>query len=325
MEIASNKIVSVIIVTGGRDNYLRLCLESLKTQTYSHFEVIVIDNSLNPNFIRDITEYYPFIKSYSSKENLFYCQALNIGIKMSAGEFILCLNDDVTLDKKYIEETLKAFNVDKRIGMVCSKILRSDRKTIDSTGLFLSPWRAPKERGYSSKDKRRYEREQYVFAATGAAAFYRRKMLEDLKIDAEYFDTDFRLFYEDLDIAWRAQNFGWKAYYIPSAVAYHVRGGSARAARGIDKPYARRYLSDDLHADLIKNRHLTIIKNESCLGFILHLPFILFYDFLAYSYVLFFRPTLLKKIILNFKYLKSAFRKRIAIKEEHKLQHECKE
>jgi len=315
MEWPSNKIVSIIVVTCGVKNYLKDCLNSLKTQSYSTSEIIVIDNSLNPDFSQEINKDYPEIKLYSSPENLFYCAALNLGIDTSRGDFILCLNEDVILDKKFIEEVLKGFDVSKRVGMVSGKILRSDGKTLDSTGLFLSIWRTAKERGYGLKDLGQYENEEYIFGVNGAVAFYRRKMLEDIKINSDYFDTDYRIFYEDLDIAWRARNLGWKAYYVPQAIAYHTRGGTVRRDLGIDKPYARKYLSNDLHLDLVKNRYLTLIKNESYLDFLLHLPFILFYDIVVWIYILFFKPSLIKDFILNLKYLKSAFQKRKLIKK----------
>jgi len=312
----SNKIVSIIIVTCGIKNYLMSCLDSLREQVYKDFEIIVIDNSLNQNFSQEIDKYYPQIKLYSSPENLFYCAALNLGIETSRGDFILCLNDDVILDKKFIEEALRAFSIDERIGMVSGKILRSDGKTIDSTGLFLSPWCTAKERGYGSKDTGQFDKEEYIFGVNGAVAFYRRKMLEDIKIDTDYFDSDYQIFYEDLDVAWRGQNFGWKAHYAPKAIAYHVRGATVRKSFGIDKLYARRYLSNDLHFDLVKNRYLTLIKNESYLDLALHLPFILFYDFLVWSYILFFKPSLIKDFISNLRYLKPAFKKRRLVKKK---------
>lgn len=314
----SNKLVSVIIVTCGVNDYLRSCLDSLRQQTYPAAEIIVIDNSLKQDFGQQIIQRYPGIRLYSDSQNLFYCEALNRGIKMSKGDFILCLNDDVVLDERFIQEALKGFGIDERIGMVSAKILRYDGKTIDSTGLFLSPWRAAKERGYGVNNIAGYEKEGYIFGVNGAVAFYRRAMLENIRIDADYFDADYRMFYEDLDIAWRAQNFGWRAYYVPKAIAYHIRGGTARESPGIDKAYARRYLSDDLHLDLIKNRYITLVKNESASDFLLHLPFILFYEFFAWSYILFFRPRIIKKIFLNLRILKilnSAFKKRRLIKK----------
>ncbi len=310
----SNRLASIIIVSCGVRDYLWPCLDSVGKQTHPYLEIIVIDNSLNPNFSREIKECYADIELYSSPKNLFYCAALNKGIEMSKGDFILCLNDDVILDRGFIEEALKGFSIDERIGMVSGKILRSDGKTIDSTGLFLSLWRTAKERAYGCKDMGQFEKEEYIFGVNGAVAFYRREMLEAIKVDSDYFDSDYHFFYEDLDIAWRAQRYGWKGYYIPEAVAYHVRGGTARPSTGINKPYARRYLNTNLQLDLLKNRYLTIIKNQSFLTLLPYLPFILSYDILAWIYILFFRPNLIIKFLLNLKYLKSALNKRKIIK-----------
>ena len=310
MQIASNKLASVVIVAAGKSGYLEYCLESLKNQTYKNFEVIVIDNSLNPNFNQYITRRYKQVKLFPQQQNLFYAGGLNKGIDMAQGEFILCLNDDVILEEQFIERALGGFYIDNLVGMVGGKVLRFDKKTIDSAGLFLTGFRTAKEMGYGTKDRNRFDSEGYIFGVTGAVAFFRRKMLEDVKIDSDYFDSDFRMFYEDLDIAWRARLFGWKAYYIPGAVAYHARGASARGNCGINKRFARRYLNDALYLDLIKNRHLSIIKNESFLGFLLHLPFIFIYDLLSYFSVLLTRPQLFKKLAQNLRYANGAFKKR---------------
>jgi GT2 family glycosyltransferase len=310
MEPESNKIVSIVVVTMGKGNYLKGCLDSIKEQTPANPEIIVIDNSLNPDFSQGINRAYPNVKLYSSPENLFYCQALNKGIEMSRGDFILCLNDDVILDEGFIEEAMRAFFLDDRIGMVSGKILRSNKATIDSAGLLLTLWRTARERGYGKKDKGQFDKEEYVFGVNGAVAFYSRKMLEDIKENNDYFDPDFHIFYEDLDIAWRARRCGWKGYYVPDAVSYHIRGATVRKARGQDKTLARRYLSDELHLDLVKNRYLCIIKNESFLGFLLHFPFIVSYDFFAWSYILLFKPKIFKNFVLNIKYFNKALKKR---------------
>lgn len=315
MESASNKIVSVLVVTCGVGDYLKHCLDSLDSQTYKISDTVVINNSLNLNFAQEINNCYPNVKVHSSPKNLFFAEALNKGIKMSRGDFLLCLNDDVVLDKRFIELALKGFSLNPKIGIVSGKVLRIDAKTLDSTGLFLSIWRTAKERGYGQSDIGQYEKEGFVFGVTGAAAFYRRRMLEKIKVDTSYFDVDYHIFYEDLDLAWRAQNFGWKAYYLPQAVAYHFRGATVRPSYGIGRPFARRYLVTNLHLDLIKNRYLTIIKNESFLGFLLHLPFILLYDFAAWAYILFFKPGIIARFILSLRYLERAFNKRGLIKE----------
>jgi GT2 family glycosyltransferase len=287
-------MVSVVIVTIKAKDYIKSCLDSLLEQTHLPFEIMVMDNSSQPDFTRELNRLYPSVKIYSSTNNLFYTGALNKGIQLAQGEFILCLNDDVVLDKKFIQEALAGFSVKNKIGMVSGKILRGNRKTLDSTGLFLSVWRTAKERGYGQIDLGQFDKSGFIFGVSGSAAFYRREMLEAVKKKGDYFDADFRMFYEDLDISWRAQKCGWLAYYIPTALIYHVRGGSFRPDSGIGKAIARRYLSDQLHCDLIKNRYLTILKNETFFSFLLHLIPILIYDLCAWTYVIVCCPKVLK-------------------------------
>ncbi|MDD5477940.1 MAG: glycosyltransferase family 2 protein [Candidatus Omnitrophica bacterium] len=287
-------MVSVVIVTIRAKDYLKSCLDSLKQQGHLPFEIIVIDNSLKPGLAQDIHKLYPSVKIYSGSSDSFYAQALNKGISLTRGEFILCLNDDVVLDKDFIQQALKGFLIKDNIGMVSGKILRSDGKTLDSTGLFLSFWRVAKERGYGQPDSGQFEKAGFIFGVTGAVAFYRKQMLEDIKDTNGYFDSRFGMFYEDLDVSWRAKRRGWLAYYLPAALAYHVRGGSFRPDSGIGKAIARKYLNDRLHYDLIKNRYLTISKNETFWGFLLHLVPILIYDLCAWGYVLIFCPAVIK-------------------------------
>lgn len=287
-------MVSAVIVTIGAKDYLKSCLDSLKQQSRLPFEIIVIDNSLKPALAQDIHKLYPSVKIYSGSSGSFYAQALNKGIGLSIGEFVLCLNDDVVLDKDFIQQALKGFRIKDNIGMVSGKILRSDGKTLDSTGLFLSPWRAPGERGYGRPDSGQFEKAGFIFGVNGAAAFYRKQMLEDIKDANGYFDSRFGMFYEDLDVSWRANRRNWRAYYLPTALAYHVRGGSFRPDSGIGKAVARKYLDSRLHCDLIRNRYLTISKNETFRGFLLHLIPILIYDLCAWGYVLIFCPAVIK-------------------------------
>ncbi|MFA6358259.1 MAG: glycosyltransferase family 2 protein [Candidatus Omnitrophota bacterium] len=301
--------VSVVIVTIGAKNYLKLCLDSLLKQTQLACEIIIIDNSLRPELAREIIQSYPSVKVYPNSENLFYSASLNKGILLSQGEFIFCLNDDVILNEDFIQEAVKGFWVNEKIGLVGGKILRGAGKILDSTGLFLTPWRTARERGYGRLDSGQFEKSGYIFGVNGAVVIYRKKMLEEIKGINGYLDVNLRMFYEDLDISWRANKKGWFAYYLSTAKAYHVRGGSFRPDSGIDKPMARRYLNDQLHYELIKNRYLVIKNNENFLGFFLHLAPILLYDLFVWGYVLFFQPRLLKIFFLK---LGNYFKRKIA-------------
>jgi len=301
MKSSSDILISIIIVTSGSKNYLWRCIDSIKAQSYPNLEIIVIDNSLNSELSIKIRESFPFLSLYSNLENLYYGVSLNKGIKVSHGEFVLCLNDDVVLNQDFIRQSLKGFLIKDNVGMVSGKILRMDGLTLDSTGLFLSLWYTAKERGYGRIDTGKFEKPGFIFGVSGAAAFYRRKMLEEIEQGGNYFDPDFRMFYEDLDISWRASKCGWKAYYIPAAKVFHARGGSLRPESGLDKPIARKYLNDEMHSDLIKNRYLAILKNATIFGFFMHIIPIILYDFCAWGYVLFFRRKVVSIFLRNLK------------------------
>ena len=77
-------------------------------------------------------------------------------------------------------------------------------------------------------------------------------MIEDIAIDGEFFDTDFFVYREDADVAWRAQLLGWRCLYTPYARGYHVRAVL---------PGNRRALPKQINMHSVKNRFLMRIKN----------------------------------------------------------------
>ena len=292
-------LVSAVIVTFNQRKCLERCVRSLLRQSYPYLEIIIINNGRDA-YLDSLRVEFSSVKVINNKENLFYSGAQNQGIKVSTGEFLLCLNDDVVLEGDFIKEALKGFDIDHKVGMVSGKILRMDKITIDSTGLFLGKSRKPVERGFNQKDRGQYNKEGYIFGVSGAAAFYRRTMLEDTKDENGYFDQRYGMFYEDLDLAWRANKKGWRAYYTPEAVAYHKRGESAKVVIPkikLLKKYNFACLNDELKIMLIKNRYRTIIKNDSFLKVMLNLPFILAYEIELYLYITLFSPRLLLQIL----------------------------
>jgi GT2 family glycosyltransferase len=313
----SSGLVDVIVVTKGANNAIESCLRSLACQAQPPGKIIIIDNSADNMVSRKLAgdQRFEFLPQTS---NLAYGQALNKGIEASAARFILCLNDDVVLDEHYIENAIKGFDADNKAGMVSGRILRHGSDRIDSTGLFLSWFRSASERDHGARDRGQRNKAEFIFGVSGAVAFYRREMLEHVKVGNDYFEADSGFFYEDLDLAWRANNFGWRGYYVPSAVAWHVRGLTAREGNGAGKRLARRFLSDELYISLINNRHLTIIKNERLLNFLLFLPFILLYDLASLCFTALFRPRLMTKLFPEPNVLSSAFHKRKLIRSRQK-------
>jgi len=134
--------------------------------------------------------------------------------------------------------------------------LQEPNKTniIDSTGIYFTRNMRHLDRGAEEVDRGQYDRPQYVFGASGAAAFFRRNFIENVSVEGEFFDEEFFAFREDGDLAWRAQVMGWKCLYVPAAVAWHVRRVT---------PERRKDLPLVINWHSAKNRFLMRGKNAS--------------------------------------------------------------
>ena len=169
-------------------------------------------------------------------------------------------------------------------GAICGKLLRWDAATephrtniIDSTGIYFTRNMRHLDRGAEEIDRGQYDRVQYVFGASGAAALFRRDFIEDVSVEGEFFDEEFFAFREDGDLAWRAQVMGWKCLYTPTAVAWHVRRVT---------PERRKDLPLLINWHSAKNRFLMRGKNAS--GWLcrrLFLP-VLWRDLMTFGYAL---------------------------------------
>jgi len=111
-----------------------------------------------------------------------------------------------------------------------------------------------------------------VFGVSGAAAMYRMSFVRDVTIGGEFLDEDFFTFREDADVAWRGRLFGWRALYVPDAVAHHVRTVT---------PARRRSLTAATNMHGVKNRFLLRLKNEGLYLALRNAPFELARDLVA--------------------------------------------
>lgn len=313
------ELVSVIIVNHNRRNFLSDCLESVKIQSYPSIEVIVVDDFSIDGSQELVKIKYPEVNLIENETEEFLCDSENKAINQAKGQYVLFLENDAILEKNYIEQLVKVMQIDKRIAMAVGKILRPDKKTIDSTGLFLGKSRQAIDRGYNELDKGQFEKPGYVFGVGQIAGLFRMNFLREISVNEEYFDSAFKIFYEDLDLSWRANRLGWRAYYEPLALAYHVRGLTSKvktARPAFLKKYYFPHLNDKLQFHFLKNRYMTMIKNDSLCGFIFNLGNILAYELKIWCYVLVFRPRLILKIPRIIQYMKTAYRKRRDIQLE---------
>lgn len=238
---------------------LEACLESVLAVKYEPLEVIIIDNASTDRTREILHGYGERFRITYNEENLGFTGGQNAAIAQSRGEWLLSLNPDVRLAKNFISELVAAGEQDESAGSLCGKLVRwqgegAAEPVIDSTGIYFTRNLRHFDRGSEEVDCGLYERPEYVFGATGAAAMYRRRMVEDVSVDGEFYDDDFFAYREDADLSWRAQIMGWKCRYVPTAVAWHVR-------RVTPERFHQLPLLINWHS--VKNRFLMRAKNIS--------------------------------------------------------------
>ena len=283
----SNYPVSVVIVNWNHMPFLKTCLDSIYMQVYKPINIIVIDNASTDGSPEWIRTNYPEILLKCFKTNRGFSAAFNEGIRATDAPFILSLNPDAVMQTNCLDLMVRAMLEEPEVGIVSPKLLRFDNnKFLDSTGLFINRNRCPYDRGQGEIDRGQYDQNRQVFGACGASALYRRAMLEDLAYCNEYFDEDFFAYYEDADLAWRANLCGWQAVFEPRAVGSHVRGwgDSLRKQRKKD-PLGPRLA--------LRNRYLMCLKNDRLSNFLADLPIIVSAELPRLLYAALYMPSVL--------------------------------
>lgn len=323
--------VSIQIVTWNSREYIGDCLDSIFSQTFKDFIVLVIDNASTDGTAEFIEEKYKNVYLIRNSKNLGFSRAHNQGIKLTNSEYIFILNPDVILESDFLERIVKKAERNKKIAAFGGKLLKMKfvnrelnekikTNIIDSTGLKIFRSRRVFDRGEGEKDNKKYNREEKIFGISGACVLYRRKALEEIKIFGEYFDEDFFAYKEDVDLAWRLQLKGWSALYCPDAFAYHFRTTTYRT--GVNRIGISKHLKKTAKVNFLSFRnHLwLILKNDYWQNFLYHLPFIFCYQFKKILFLLFTQPKVLFQAELSFwKGVRKILRKREMILKNAKI------
>lgn len=269
-------LVCVTIVTYNSARYIGKCLESVLAQDYPALEIVIVDNASEDATRAALEPFAGRARIAYNCRNIGFAAGQNQAIGLSRSDWVLTLNPDVRLSPDFVSQMVAAGELSSEIGSVSGKLLAmgSDfsipsRPIFDSTGIYMTPALRHFDRGSKQPDEGQYDTFEYVFGVTGAAALYRRKMIADISIQNEFFDTDFFAYREDADVAWRAQLLGWKCLYTPLAVAFHVRSVL---------PSNRRSVSPLINMHSVKNRWLLRMKNMTFWLYMRIWPAILFRD-----------------------------------------------
>jgi GT2 family glycosyltransferase len=295
----------------------------------------------NPN------EENPALVYIKSEENSGFGRPHNQAFRIGRGKFFLLLNSDAILMPNFVEEALRAF-ADGKVGAVQGKLLRYDfdkgepfkdsedpsLNRIDTVGLRMLKNRRIIAMGQGEADRGQYEEKMPIFGADGAAPIYRKEALESVKLpliersegkkrpyEYEYFDEDFFMYKEDVDLAWRLRLAGWDAVYVPEAVAYHGRGSGDSMARNFIRIIEeRRKINPRAKYYSFLHQRLMQIKDDSGnLLFTKHLLPFMMKEIGAWIYMMIFERFTLR-LMKDFRRLVPIFiRKRKMVRERTRI------
>ena len=248
--------ISVIIVNYNSGPHLKRCLEALAAQTYTRFEVIVIDNASQDDSARRAALPDGRFRLVSLDENLGFAAANNLGAQKARGEWLATLNPDAFAEPDWLAALVQASRRHPRAAMFGSTLVSAeDEGILDGAGdayMFLGVgWRGGRGRPRPPELP-----EGEVFAPCAAAALYRVR--DFLRVGG--FDERFFCFFEDVDLAFRLRLAGGYCVQASQAVVRHVGGASAE-----ERSYFAKY-----HG--ARNRLWSFVKNMPSPFFWIFLP-----------------------------------------------------
>ncbi|WP_099190552.1 glycosyltransferase family 2 protein [Tepidibacter mesophilus] len=273
--------ISIVIPNYNGKNYLKECLNSLLKQSFDKFEIIIIDNDSKDGSIEYLKDNYKNIIVKKLKKNYGFSKAVNEGIKISKGEYVVLLNNDTEVDEYWLENLYGCIKNDKNIFSVSSKMIQYYNKNlIDDAGdeYTLLGWTLKTGDGKSAN---KYDKKREIFSSCAGAAIYRKKIFDEIG----YFDENFFAYMEDVDMGYRSKIYGYKNIYCPDAIVYHIGSGTTGS----------RYNEFKVKLSARNNIYVPY-KNIPVLQLIINFPFLILGFLIKY---LFFTKKGFGKIYLN--------------------------
>jgi len=232
--------LSVIIVTWNSQDYIRPCLDSLFSQNQD-LEIIVVDNGSQDSTLCILREYGARITVIDNQSNLGFARAVNQGLKLAAGDFILLLNPDTILTPGALEsmsgflaEHTQVWAMGHQLLNMDGSVQRSCRQFPDGR-IMLYEFTGLSRLFPKSKTFGRWRMGYFdhltlleVHQPMGACLMVKREVLDKVGLLDE---ENFPMFFNEVDWCLRISRAGGQLYFLPQAKVFHHHGVSTRRVK----------------------------------------------------------------------------------------------
>jgi glycosyltransferase involved in cell wall biosynthesis len=147
MREVMNPLISICMPNYNYGTYIKEAIESILSQTYSNFELIIVDDASTDNSAEIIKSFNdPRIKLHRNPSNIFMFPTINKAIKQAKGEIIAVIHSDDLYEKTFLEEIVKSYNEypDKKVFITGVNFYHSESN-------YKIPWHPYKSGGIKSQ------------------------------------------------------------------------------------------------------------------------------------------------------------------------------
>lgn len=227
---------SIIIPNLNGAKYLVDCLPSLITSLKpllkNHkFEIILVDNASTDDSISLFKKIFNSLEIgnwkleiIQNKFNNGFAPSINQGINISKYEWLVLLNNDLTISPDWFTKIITQIKLNKnKYAVYCGTILTADGTKYESSGLSFDYRGKCNNINNNLSFTPSNQQPIPIWGSSAALAIYNKNILN--KIGG--FDNDFFAYEEDVDVALRLNHLNYKTLLIPSAISYHLGGGTS--------------------------------------------------------------------------------------------------
>jgi len=208
--------IAVVIVNYEGERLLPDCLDALARQTVPPAEIVVADNGSGDGSLALLRDRYPQARALPLGRNHGFGGGANRGVAATAAPWVCVLNSDAAPAPDWLEH-LSTVPAGDEVWSLGGALVSASSGLVESAGdQYTSAGHA--YRLFRDRPLEELPSEPYpVFAAPGAAPVFRRDVFDALG----GYEERFFLYYEDIDLACRAQLAGYHALVVPSARVGH--------------------------------------------------------------------------------------------------------
>jgi GT2 family glycosyltransferase len=208
-------IAAAIVCYDEAPEEVRAVVDSLRAQTRAPAEILVVDNGPDGSLAGDLRGYAPEVTAIAAGSNLGYVGAVNLAAARASGDYLVCLNPDARAEVDCLAKLAAVADADQRVALVGAQILLEDGLTRNAGDNPLHPTGISPSGGYGEPRERGEPRD--VAVVSGACCLIRREAFLALG----GFVEELFLYYDDVDLAWRARIAGMRVVYCPEAAVTH--------------------------------------------------------------------------------------------------------